>query len=205
MPANANVYTARITLTGTSPLVMNNIEHSDPEDPIRQQVKAITDKKKDMTSEDQHRKDWLAYNASLYVRDGKIVLPWRCINRALRTGGYYIGGASASGKADAGVACGVLEIPLDYAGPQDPAKLYEDEKFRFRTMVNGNPTGKKSMVPLVRPIFPDWGLKFELTIFNEIIGWDVFTRVFQTTGTAAGLGNARKLGYGRFVADIEKV
>jgi hypothetical protein len=184
---------------------MDNIEHSDPEDPIAQQIKAITDKKTDMTSEDRRRKDWLAYNASLYIRDGGIVLPWRCINRALRTGGYYIGGASASGKADAGVACGVLEIPLDYSGTQDPAKLHEDEKFRFRTMVNKNPTGKKAMVPSVRPIFPSWGLTFELTVFNEIISWDVFTRVFQAAGTAAGLGNARKLGYGRFTTEIEKM
>ena len=209
MPVTVNVDTANVVITGTTALVMDNIEHSDPDDPIAQEIKKITDKGKDMTEEDRHRKDWLAYHASLYTQDTdngqRLVIPWKNINRALRTGAFRIGGVSASGKADGGIACAAVDFPLDYKGPQDVAKLYEDSRFRFRTMVNKNPTGKKAMVASVRPIFPEWGLTLKLTVFNEIISWDLFERVLSATGTAAGIGNARKLGYGRFTAKITKL
>lgn len=204
-----NVYTAHVQVTGTTALVMDNIEHADPEDPIARAIKEITDKGPDMTSEDRKRKDWLAYRASLYVEDTpgggqRLVIPSRLVTRALRTGAFRIGGTSLSGKVDGGVAVSSLSYPLLYEGPQDPDKLYEDSRFRFRTMVNKNPTGKKAMVPQVRPVFPEWGLEFTLTVFNEIVTWDAFARAMQATGTAAGIGNARKLGYGRFTAEIAK-
>lgn len=210
MPATPNVDTAKVVLTGTTPLVLDNIEHADPEDPICQQIKEITDKGKDMTAEDRKRKDWLAYNASLYLGSGvdgsrAVVMPWVNINRALRTGAFRIGGTSASGKADGGIASGALEFLLIHKGPRDPGKLYEDEQFRLRKMVNKNPTGKKAMVPSVRPIFPEWSLELTLIVFNEIISWDMFNRVISATGTAVGIGNARKLGYGRFTAEVAQL
>jgi hypothetical protein len=208
MPTTPNVDTAEVVLTGTTPLVLDNIEHADPEDPIAQAIKSITDKGSDMTAEDRKRKDWLAYSASLYLSQTpggqRVVVPWVNINRALRTGAFRIGGTAASGKADGGIASGTLEFPLTYKGPQDPAKLYEDERFRLRKMVNKNPTGKKAMVPSVRPVFPEWGLALTLTVFNEIISWDMFARVLSATGTAVGIGNARKLGYGRFSVEVAK-
>jgi len=206
MPATPNVDTAKVVLTGTTPLVLDNIEHADPEDPIYRQIKEITDKGKEMTDEDRKRKDWLAYSASLYLGgtdgDRRVVMPWVNINRALRTGAFRIGGVSASGKADGGIASGALEFPLIHKGPDDPRQLYDNERFRLRKMVNKNPTGKKAMVPSVRPIFPEWGLELTLIVFNEIISWDMFNRVISATGTAVGVGNARKLGYGRFTAEV---
>jgi hypothetical protein len=210
MPATPNVDTARVVLTGATPLVLDNIEHADPEDPIAQAIAKITDMGKDMTAEDRKRKDWLAYNASLYLSAGPdgsrtVVMPWVNINRALRTGAFRIAGTNASGKADGGIASGVLEFPLIHNGPQDPGKLYEDERFRFRKMVNKNPTGKKAMIPTTRPIFPEWSLELTLIVFNEIISWDMFGRVMSATGTAVGLGNARKLGHGRFTAEVTRL
>ena len=210
MPATPNVDTARVVLTGTTPLVLDNIEHADPEDPIARQIKEITDKgTKRMTDEDRKRKDWLAYNASLYLGPApgggkRVVVPWMNISRALRTGAYRIGGGSASGKADGGLASGELDFPLAYNGPADPAKLYEDERFRFRKMVNKTPSSSKSMVPSVRPIFPEWSIELTMIVFNEVISWDLFSRTIAMTGMAVGIGSARKLGYGRFAAEVTK-
>lgn len=209
MPATPNIDTARVILTGTTPLVLDNIEHADPEDPLYQQIKEITDKGKEMTVEDRRRKDWLAYNASLYLAPApeggkRVVIPWVNVNRAMRTGAFRIGGTSASGKADGGIATGSLEFPLIHGGPSDPAKLYEDERFRLRKMVNKNPTGKKAMVPSVRPIFPEWRVELTLHVFNEVISWDMFSRIMSATGTSTGIGNARKLGYGRFEAEVTR-
>jgi hypothetical protein len=199
-----NVDTVLITLTGTTPLVMDSIEHSDPEDPIARQIKAITDKKDQMTAEDQARKNRLAYQASLYLVSGQLVIPWASVRRALSTGAYYIGGTALSGKVDKGVACTSVDAPLQYDGPE-PGKLFDSEEHCLRKMVNKNPSGKKAMVPSVRPVFPRWAVAFQVAVFNDIVGFDQFTRALQATGATVGIGNARKLGYGLFNAVTEKL
>lgn len=206
MATEPNIYQARVRLTGTTGLVLDNIDTADPENPIAIEIKKITDKGKDMTGEDRKRKDWLAYHGSLYLnRDKRLILPWRCIKRALRSGAYLVGSTQLSGKTDAGVETSATEFPLHHNGPDDTSKLYDDLQFRLRLMVNKNPSGKKAMVPSVRPILPEWGIDFKVTIFNEVIGWDKFRQTLERTGISVGLGNARKLGYGRFTAEAERL
>lgn len=195
----ANVDTAVITLTGTTPLVMDNIEHTDPEDPIAREIRKITDKKTAMTEEDRHRKDRLAYMASLYLDNGQLIVPWALLRRALATGAYFIGGPSLSGKVNNGVSCTIIAAPLIYSGPE-PSRLFEDDKFCLRKMVKKG-TG---MVPSTRPVFPEWSAVFTVTVLNDICGFEDFVRAAQTTGATAGIGNARKLGYGRFSASVER-
>lgn len=206
MPLTSEIYDVQVTLTGTAPLVLDNIESADPENPIAREIKQITGKDS-MTEEDQHRKDWLAYFGALYLDSSKtqLVFPYRAVKRALRSGAYYVGGASLSGKIDNGMECSSIEFPLDYKGPADVRQLFEDPDFRLRLMVNKNPSGKKAMVPSVRPLIPVWSLSFTATIFNSIVGWDNVVRALQFTGKSVGIGNARKLGYGRFSADIIKL
>lgn len=204
MSAMANVNQARITMTGTTGLVLDNIESMDPDGEIAREIKKITDKD-EMTAEDRERKDRLAYRGALYLNpDKRLVLPYRCLKRALRSGAYLIGSTTLSGKMDKGIETTALEFPLDYTGPADVDKLYEDERFRLRLMVNKNPSGKKAMVPYVRPVLPEWSMTCTLMVFNEIIGWDKFVQSVEATGTLIGVGNARKIGYGRFSATVEK-
>jgi hypothetical protein len=192
-------------MTGTTGLVLDNIESMDPDGDIAREIKKITDKD-EMTDEDRARKDRLAYRGSLYLGDADhLVLPYRCVKRALRSGAYLIGSTALSGKMDKGIETSALEFPLDYEGPQDALKLYEDKRFRLRLMVNKNPSGKKAMVPSVRPLLPEWALTCTLTVFNEVIGWDKFVQSVKATGQMIGVGNARKIGYGRFAADVERL
>jgi hypothetical protein len=204
MTAITNVYQATVTMTGTTGLVLDNIEAMDPDGDIAREIKRITGKD-EMTDEDRARKDRLAYQGSLYLDDtNRLVLPYRCIKRALRSGAYLVGSTALAGRMDKGIETSALEFPLDYEGPQDPVKLYEDKRFRLRLMVNKNPTGKKAMVPSVRPLLPEWALTCTITVFNEVIGWDKFVQSVEATGLMVGVGNARKIGYGRFSASVEQ-
>lgn len=203
-----NVYQANVTFTGTIGLVLDNIDTADPENETAMLIKQITDKD-EMTEEDRKRKDLLAYQGCFYKDDlGNLVMPWRSIKRALRSGAYLIGGTTLSGKMDAGIEPGAtaIEFPLQYEGPSDPNKLYDDQRFKLRLMVNKNPSSsKKAMVPSVRPILPEWSLTFPVTVFNEVIGWDRFVRAVEITGKSVGIGNARKLGYGRFAVSVRQI
>lgn len=199
-----DVYTAQVEITGTTGLVLDNIDSMDPDGKIAREIKKITDKS-EMTEEDRYRKDRLSYSGSLYLdSERNLVLPWRCIKRALISGAYQIGSTSLAGKMDKGVESSATEFALNYTGPE-PDKMFDDEQFRLRLMVNKNPTGKKAMVPSVRPILPKWDLTCKVNVFNGIIGWDKFTESIKATGLLIGVGNARKLGYGRFAANVTKL
>lgn len=201
----ANVDSATVVLTGSTPLVMDSIEHSDPEDPLSKAIRSITAKGASMTEEDQHRKDRLAYMSSLYLNDdGRLVIPWNNVSRALTTGAYYVGGTALSGKVDKGASCvGSGESLLSYTGPEPP-KLFDDPAFCLRKMVNKNPSGKKAMIATTRPKFDDWSVSFPVVVLNDVCGFDDFIRALTATGATVGIGNARKLGYGRFTVRAEK-
>lgn len=202
MATTSTVDRARVRLIGTTGLVLDNIASADPDSEIFREIKAITDKK-EMTAEDRQRKDWLAYHGALYVDGDRVMLPWANILRALRSGANLVGGAMLSGKAASGIASAATDFEIEHDGPK-PDRLYDDPRFRLSKMVNKNPSGKKAMIMTVRPIFPQWEVNFGLTVLNEVIGWDQFKRVFEMTGEAVGVGNARRLGYGRFATEITK-
>lgn len=215
MPTTPNIVKARVVMTGRlgkGGFVMDNIDAADPESEVYRQIKSITDKGQ-MTDEDRQRKDRLAYQGALYLNDAKtgLVLPHRCVKRSLRSGAYLVGGVSLSGKIDAGVEGDSVTHPMLYAAAPDdrnapePIKMYDDQRYRLRMMVNKNPTGKKAMVASVRPILPVWSVELTLTVFNEIVSWEQFVRTLQTTGESVGVGNARRLGYGRFDVNITRI
>jgi hypothetical protein len=202
----SSVDRGRMILTGTGGgLVMDNIQSMDPDSELNQQIQAIISKP-EMTEEDVRRKNELAYLAALYTdpESGELVFPWANILRALRSGAFAVGKAKLSGDVGNGVTSSGIEFPLAYDGPE-PGKLYGEARFRLRKSVNKNPSGKKAMVITVRPVIPEWQLEVPVTVFNEVIGWDKFVRVVKMTGEAVGFGNARRLGYGRFTAEVTKL
>lgn len=207
MPVTSNVLKERLFLTGTSPLVLDNIEHTDPEDPIAIEIKKITNKSSP-TREDMQRKNWLQWHARLYTAPGpdgstRLVFPTFSIVRSVEEAGkaYRLGS-----KVSAGVSAPDLNVPLIYDGPDDIEQLHADKQFTWRTMVNGNPSsGKKAMVPTERPIFRTWAIELDLIVFNDILGEEDFLRCLRTAGEGKGIGNARKLGYGRFTAEVTRL
>jgi hypothetical protein len=190
-----------VTITGTSPLVLDRMA-SDEEEIIKE-IRKITSKGGNMTPEDLSRKDLLQYRSRLYVGvNNELVMPWANISRAMRSGAVLIS-TRAAGQTS-GINTSAVEFPVDHDGPQEASRLYDNPRYVWRTMVNGNPTGKKAMVPTVRPILPVWQITVPVIIFNEVIGVDLAKRVFSLTGQATGIGNARKLGYGRFTCSFKE-
>lgn len=201
-----NVYKLHLTLTGAQPLVLNNIRGADPDDPIVKAMKEITDKKTNMTAEDRQRLEWLKWMCSLYDDagsfNGELHFPVANIIRSFqKAAGQFRKGTQLIRAVQPAQAVTTIQ----YAGPRDLDKLYKDDRFRFRNMVNTNPTGKKAMVPTVRPIFPEWSMEVDVVLFNDILGEADFARCAELAGIGEGIGNARPLGYGRFAIEIQKL
>ena len=158
----ANVYQAEVTFTGTIGLVLDNIDTADPENPIAVEIKKITDKGSDMTEEDRKRKDWLAYQGSFYKDDaGKpryaVALhqestALRCLPRR---GNLALGQDRRRDRA--GSHSRRVPAVIQGAGGYHRNST-KTKHYCLRLMVNKNPSGKKAMIPSVRPILPRWSL-----------------------------------------------
>lgn len=205
---------ARLDLTGITGLVLNNAQLADPTNEYTLKIKAITDKGVKMTPEEREQKEALQWTGSLYLgADGSLVFPGRNFIRAFRD-------VAPTFKAGAdidrgGVMITETELTIFHDGPGelrddktglrfgpvDRKQMYDDPKgrYRFRTVVNGNPTKgpKGGKVVSMRPVLPVWSMSLTVIVFADILGWDKFKSIVDAAGVQ-GIGNARKLGYGRF-------
>lgn len=197
----AKIY-ASITLVGETPLVLDNGEAVDITTPISREISKILSMSGQMTDEQSERLNRLKWQRSLYWDDG-VVFPTRNVLRAAVDAGksFKLGATIERG----GMAFTESFVSVEYDGPDDLDKLWENTKYRFRTVVNGTPTKPKaSKIVTTRPIFPEWKLTLSAVILPEILDWEDFIRVIEATG-AAGIGNARKLGMGRFNPFISRI
>jgi len=210
---------ARLDLTGITGLVLNNAQLADPTCDFTLRIKAITDKGVKMTPEEREQKEALQWAGSLYLgADGSLVFPGRNFIRAFRD-------VAPTFKAGAdidrgGVMVSETEVQILHGGPADlkdaatglrygpvdRKTMYEDPQYRFRAVVNGNPTKgpKGGKVVSMRPVLPVWAMSITVIVFADILGWDKFTKIADAAGVQ-GIGNARKLGYGRFAATVTQL
>ena len=183
-------------LTGVTGLVQHNERLADPDDEYARLIRDLNDKGRDRTDADRAeiaRLEW--YGGLYHDPDVGIYIPsWnviRCFERGatiLRKGRTILRALSATTD----------RIPLEYDGPTDLAKLYDRKEFRLRKMVGI----QRSRVVRVRPIFRTWALTFEAELQEDVMNLRDFVRVVELAGRSEGLGEARKLGYGRFVAEV---
>jgi len=200
---------AKLELTGRPPgLVLNNGELADDTNPIAIQIAELVDAgrgRKKLTDEQRERKDLLNWRGSLYLNaDGQLYLPANNLFKAIVTGAreYTLGTKIEDRGA---VTLEQAELPIDHDGPDDLDKLWADPRYRFRTLVNPNPSSKnKSLLPVMRPVFPVWRSEASVLVIPEMINWDSFCKVAEAAGNV-GVGNARKIGYGRFDVQITKL
>lgn len=187
-----------LTLTGVTGLVMHNIRLADPDDEYVRAIKELTAKKRNKTDADNAEIGKLEWFGGLYhdPEIGVYMPTWnviRCMEQAAkitRQGTTLVRALAV--MAD--------RVPLEYDGPKDVASLWEKPEYRWRTMVGV----QNQRVARVRPIFRRWSVKLEAELLDDVLNPDDFVRIAQRAGLAEGLGDARKLGYGRFTAEVRK-
>jgi hypothetical protein len=158
------------------------------------EIKKVSGKKK-KTDADLERMAELEFKGSLYVNEEKRpIMPLEGIEAVVVAGARK---TKEGQVAKAGLFCSENSI-LEYDGPKDPDKLWENESFRLRVPVKIN----QSKVIRTRPIFKQWSCVVELsynpTICNEeqIFSW------LKVAGEQCGAFDWRPK-YGRF--SVEKV
>lgn len=187
----------KLTLIGSSALLMHSDRLSNPLDPMTKAHKVLTSKKK-KTDEDHEliaRSEW---RGSLYWSDSVgVYLPTANIRSAIVEGARL----SKLGKS---IQRGTLilgdKAPLVYKGPRDPDTLWSSGLYYdCRSVVVG---GKRIM--RYRPMFQNWRVDVDITYDPGIIDAADLFQCARTAGTLIGIGDFRpnKGGpFGRFDAE----
>ena len=186
-----------IELTGTSPILMHNPRMVDPEFDLNRKIKALTSKRK-KTDEDLRQIETLEWYGGLYEEAGVITQPTskvrKCIIHAARI--------SKQGKSiERALSFGAMNVPLIYEGPKDVDAVFADKRFHSRLSVG---IGNKRVMR-VRPQFFPWALRVSgLFVEDAGLNFDEFQRIVELAGLVEGIGDARAIGYGRFVATVKE-
>jgi hypothetical protein len=187
-----------LELTGATPLVMHNIRLADEDDEIVMEIKKLTSKKT-KTKQDRDEIGRLEWYGGLYTDQGKVVMPTENFKRCVAE----IAKVRKLGKAveRAMLPLDGLHVPLIHDGPQSLEELCSSDVYRLRKSVGV--MGRR--VTRVRPRFPAWGLTLSVELLADVMDPGTFVDLVHLAGRAEGLGDGRRIGYGRFSATIKEV
>jgi hypothetical protein len=185
--------TVTLKLRGVAPLLMHNARLADPTDPITREKSKIS-KGRNKTEETLLAIKELEWRGGLYLDEkGRPSIPAdmllaTCINGARK--------AKLGKEASAAVYCEEAFFPLEYDGPKDLKKLYEDGRFcDYRSVAQ-----QKQRIMRARPIFRQWSVDVAMQVDDEIINPEQVREAMIAAGARVGFGDFRPR-YGRFVVE----
>ena len=136
----------------------------------------------------------IQFLASLYVEEGRIVIPSGNVFATL------IAGAKLRRKGMDIIRSVVFPkpyYPLKYDGVKDPDKLWDD-----KTFVDIRPAViSRSKVMACRARFMEWELESNVVFDDLMLDPKVFERAVEDAGRYCGLGTYRRL-FGRFESEV---
>jgi hypothetical protein len=187
-----------LTLTGTTPLLMHNVQLADSANQIVKQIAAITSKKSNKTEADETEISRLKFIGGMYYDQvAGPYLPGTNIFKSL----IEAARKTRDGKnVEMGLFLLADKAPLQYVGPRNLDEMWGDGTTRFvdRRMVTVN----RGRVPGVRPIFPEWRAQIAVDYDPEVIDRDNLESICVRAGVGVGIGDFRRI-YGRYVAKLE--
>lgn len=189
----------RITLVGTTPLLMHNEQLADEFNAISREMKRITAKKMKKTDDDRLELRRLEYLGGLYY-DSEVgpYVPGLNIERSIVEAARL---TRAGKSVERGIRITTDVNPLGYVGPRDKDELWaQGDKFR---LTKGAKVAQSRIIR-TRPMFRDWAVDAEGVYDSEMIDFDSLTEYAQKAGLYIGLGDWRPR-YGLFEAVVEKI
>jgi hypothetical protein len=186
----------QVVITGRTPLVLHNVRLADPLDPYARAIAQITAKGKDQTDADRVEVGKLEWEGSLYSEPGEpLTIPSWNVVACFRDGGKATKKGSTIVRAltPTEVVC-----PVD-VGSSNGAKMTKENTWRASARNGGMGRGT---IFRTRPRFRDWSLVFSGWLEEEELSFRDLKTAVERAGVLLGLGDANKLGYGRFEAKV---
>jgi hypothetical protein len=192
--------TLKFRLTGISDLICHNGQLADPLNEWSKKLAKVSAQRNKVEA-DYEEMARLEFMGGLYIKDGIPVIPGMLLKASLAGRGGAARSEKSGKQAGVGIFCETA-YPLEFDGPKNPIKMWEDERFRFRIGVRVG----QSTVMRTRPIIPvPWSLEGSLQYNPEFVDEDKVIHWLEVAGNSVGLGDWRpaKGGpYGRFTVEI---
>lgn len=172
------MYTVQVRIKGVTPLLMNKFVEKE----ANPQKRGEEEDTPELAKEKVYRND-----------KGEIIVPAEMILRAMDkvSSEYKIEGMKKT------TAKSLLpgNIFIEPEGIKiEPQNFVVDK----RTVVIPATRGR---VIRYRPKFPEWKLEFKIHIFDDRIKPEILQHILSEAGRRAGIGDGRKIGFGRFVIE----
>jgi hypothetical protein len=180
--------THTMTLTGTAPLLLHNVQLGDPDNEFVRSIGRLNALKGKITDDQRAERDWLKFRGGLYYdeQDGP-VLPSANIFRSLQQAAAL----TRNGKdVERGFVVLDEHAPIEYDGPRKPDELWGGgtSKFVDRRMARVN----RAPVVAIRPRFEDWSATYRFELDEEVLSMDDFTFIAEKAGRMIHVGDYRR-------------
>lgn len=191
---------AKISVTGVTPLLMNNPQTVDRFNRFAKRMAAINAKKTRRTDDDYlELRDLEMESKSYFDEDLGVYVPSSWVAEAVAVTAFRVAKIS---KADIRGAMFTTDekIPLTYRD-QDKVKSITDivKNQNFRIVLN-LPQGQTRLAKAF-PIFHQWSFNTEVEFDDKIIDPDSLTRIVEHTAKYGGFGDFRPK-FGRAKAEV---
>lgn len=187
----------RLTIVGTTALLMHNARLSDPLDSVTRELKKISSKRT-KTEDDQFEMARIEFEGGMYF-DEELgpYIPGANVHRCLVEGAKL---NKLGRHIERGVVVTEEILPLGYHGPRTLKELWEDKNFVSRLSVGVT----TSRVMRTRPRFPQWALEADLFVDTGQLDLEQISSVAEKAGQMIGLGDYRPR-FGRFDVEVSKI
>jgi len=183
--------TVRYKWTSAAPLIMHCGQLADPMCRWTKSLKKISGKR-NKTDADHEEMARLEFMGSLYLNADGPILPADVVDGIVQTAAKK---TREGMTAKSGCFCSE-HARLEYAGPREAKELWENENFRFASMVRV----QQAHVVRTRPIFRDWSAVVTLNIEDTLVDVETVDGWMRVAGTQIGACDWRPK-YGRFLAE----
>ncbi len=190
----------RLTMDGTTPLMLHNVRLASPMNAYAKRLKALNGKR-NKTDEDRLEIARVEWEGGLYYDEtlGPYV-PAQNILRTLINAGRL---SKQGMKIERGVSFVDYMFPIlwpDHSTDLD--KLWGNGESQY---VDIRPvTVQRNKVDRCRPIFPQWRLEAELEVDPSVLEFEELVAIAETAGRLIGTCEYR-LVYGKFRAGLERL
>ncbi len=183
----------KYVITGTSCLLMHNIQLADPRNQFSKDLKAISGKRK-KTEEDYLAMSKIEFFGGLYLDvEGR-----PCLTADMVLAGMIAGAKKfkLGRQFQSSLFIDRESFPLSFLGPKDMKKRWDDPAcIDYRAVAV---TGKRIM--RTRPKFDGWSATIELSWDGDVLNESDVDQALEAWGRLCGAGDYRPR-FGRFVGE----
>lgn len=195
--------TIKFSLRGTDAMLQHNDRLANPLDEHTKAIRTLHKEKsrlgrgKNASEEEAERVleeifkvEW--YGGTYYADDIGFYVPWKMIRACLNGAAKQTRDGK---KIERGVSSTAARFPLTFNGSHLTIdEVWEEGKNRDVRIVRVG----AAKVPRCRPVFFGWEFDCEIMFDSGVIGRDELIEFMQRAGRSEGIGDGRKLGFGRF-------